>query len=128
MLCKHGGDKAGIHAGGKHRYCPSWSALNKAGCPPKNKQMRSMLEVAKGKRTKMTRPLMRCCQLCLKFSHRTINCWVQEKNKEYRPKNWKWKDTHVEDLATIDKRIVEDTSTTKELPLGQGNGEEGIAD
>jgi hypothetical protein len=78
MLRKHGGDKAGS---------PSWSAPNKAGCPPKDKCRRSVLEVAKGKRTKTMRPLTRFCQLCLKFSQRTIHCWVQEKNKEYHPRN-----------------------------------------
>ncbi len=38
------------------------------------------------------------------------------------------KDTHAEDLATVNKAIVEDTLTAEELPLGQGGGEEGIAD
>ena len=38
------------------------------------------------------------------------------------------KDTHAEDLATVNKAIVEDTLTAEELPLGQGDGEEGIAD
>ena len=71
------------------------------------------MEVAKGKRTKTTRPLTRFFQLCLKFSQRTIHCWVQEKNKEYHPRNWKWKDTHAEDLTTVDKAIVEDTSTAE---------------
>ena len=66
----------------KYRYCPSWSAPNKAGRPKKNKRRRSVLEVAKGKRTKTTRPLTRFCQLCLKFNHHTVDCWVQEKNKE----------------------------------------------
>jgi len=49
-----------------------------------------------------------------KFTHHTINCWAQEKNREYCPRNWK--DTHAEDLATIDEAIVEDTMrrTTKQ--------------
>ena len=47
------------------------------------------------------RPLTRSCQLCLTFTHHTVNCWVQEKNKEYRSQNWK--DTRAEELATIDK-------------------------
>ena len=86
-----------------------------------------MLEVlAKGKRTrtKRMRPLTRICQLCLKFTHCTVDCWVQEKNKDYPPRNWK--DTFAEarnDLATINEAIVKDTlrKTPKGLHLRQGN-------
>jgi hypothetical protein len=69
-----------------HRYCPAWSAPNKAGPPPKGKRRKSILEQAKGKRSK-ARPLTRFCQLCLQFGHRTVDCWVQENNKEHRPQN-----------------------------------------
>jgi len=86
MLCKHGGDKAGIHAVGKkpllsivERSEQSWLSAKK--------QMQEIRVGSSqgGKRTKTTKPLTRFCQLCLKFSHRTVDCWVQEKNKEYCP-------------------------------------------
>jgi len=33
--------------------------------------------------------LTKFCQNCRGFSHRTIDCWLQEKNKEHRPQAWK---------------------------------------
>ncbi len=43
----------------RNRYCPAWwSAPNKAGCLPTGKHRKSVLEQAKGKRSK-TRPLTR---------------------------------------------------------------------
>ena len=40
------------------RYCPSWSAPNKAGRPPKGKRRLSAIEVAQGnKRTAPKKPL-----------------------------------------------------------------------
>ncbi len=65
-------------------YCPAWSAPNKAGCLPKGKCRKSVLEQATRKRSK-PRPLTRFCQLCLKYSHHTVVCWVQETNKDHRP-------------------------------------------
>ena len=94
-----------------------------AGHPAKNKCRKSVLEQAKGKRSK-ARPLTRFCQLCWKYNHRTIDCWVQDKNKKHHPKNWK--PTHEEeannDLTSIKAVIVEDTlrRTAKGLPLGPG--------
>ncbi len=70
------------------RYCPAWSAANKPGRPAKGKRKLSALKTAQGmKRT--PKHLTRFCQICRGFSHRAINCWFQEKNKEYRPKAWK---------------------------------------
>jgi hypothetical protein len=42
----------------RNRYCPAWSAPNKAGRPPKGKGRKSVLEQATGKRSK-ARPLTR---------------------------------------------------------------------
>ncbi len=67
------------------------------------------LEQATGKRSK-ARPLTTFCQLCLKYSHCTIDCWVQEKNKEHRPMNWK--DTRNEannDWTATNDALVDDT-------------------
>jgi hypothetical protein len=57
----------------RNRYCTAWSAPNKAGRLPKGKFRKSVLEQAKGKRSKV-RPLTRFCQLCLQYSHRTVDC------------------------------------------------------
>jgi hypothetical protein len=109
-------------------YCPAWSAPNKAGCPPKGKGRKSVLEQATGKRAK-PRPLTRFRQLCLKYSHRTVDCWVQEKNKEHRPLNWK--DTHEEannDSTAIKVALVDDTlrMTADTLPLAPGHRQNDI--
>jgi hypothetical protein len=107
----------------RNRYCPVWSAPNKAGRPPKGKFRKSILEQATGKRSK-GRPLTTFCQLCLKYSHCTVDCWVQEKNKEHRPLNWK--DTCNEannDLMATNAALVDDTlgRTTGTLPLAQND-------
>jgi hypothetical protein len=121
----------------KNRYCPAWSAPSKAGCQAKNKRRKSVLEKAKGKRSKV-RPLTRFCQLCWKYNHCTIDCWVQDKNKEHHPKNWKptCKEEPNNDLTNIEAAIVQDTlrRTAEGLPLRPGVwqndlvGEEGRAD
>jgi hypothetical protein len=126
----------------RNRYCPAWSAPNKAGCPPKGKRRKSVLEQAKGKRTK-ARPLTRFCQLCWKYNHRTIDCSVQEKNKKHRPATWKptCKEEADNDLTNIEAAIVEATlrRTAEVLPLAPGEwqndnkredskGGDGIAD
>ncbi len=121
----------------KNRYCLAWSAPSKAGRPAKNKHRKSILEQAKRKRSK-ARPLTRFCQLCWKYNHRTIECWVQDKNKEHRPKNWKptCKEEANNDLMNIKAAIVENTlrRTAEGLPLRPGIlqnnlvGEEGWAD
>jgi hypothetical protein len=63
----------------RNRYCPAWSAPNKAGCPPKGKRRKSVLEQAKGKRSQ-ARPLTRFCQLCLQYSHCTVGCRRRTRN------------------------------------------------
>jgi hypothetical protein len=107
----------------KNRYCLAWSASNKAGHPPKGKRRKFVMEQAKGKRSK-ARPLTRFCQLCLQYSHRTVDCWVQENNKEHRPQNWK--DTRKEannDSMAIKAALVDDTltRTAETLPLAPGH-------
>jgi hypothetical protein len=120
----------------RNSYCPALSAPNKAGRPPKGKRRKFVLEQAMGKRSK-PRPLTRFCQLCLQYSHRTVDCWVLEKNKEHRPLNWK--DTCEEannDSMTIKVALVDDTlrRTADTLPLAPGHWqndivvEEGTAD
>jgi hypothetical protein len=125
-----------------NHYCPVWSAPNKARRPAKNKRKKLLLEQAKGKRTK-ARLLTRFCQLCWKYNHRTIDCWVQEKNKEHRPATWKptCEEEADNDLMNIEAATVEATlrRTAEVLPLAPGEwqndnkgedskGEDGIAD
>jgi len=62
------------------RYYPSWSTPNKAGHLAKGKRKLSTLEIAQGKK-KEQKYLTRICQICRGFSHRTIDCWLQEKKK-----------------------------------------------
>ena len=45
------------------RYCPSWSAPNKAGRPAKGKLKLSALKIAQGKK-KQQKYLTRFCQIC----------------------------------------------------------------
>jgi hypothetical protein len=116
----------------RNRYCPAWSAPNKAGCPPKGKRRKSILEQATGERSK-ARPLTTFCQLCLKYSCRTVDCWVQEKNKEHHPLNWKdTRDEANNDSTATNAALVDDTlkRTADTLPLAQNNvvAEEGKAD
>jgi hypothetical protein len=80
-----------------NHYCPAWSAPNKAGRPQKGKRRLSALEIAQGKKRK-PKELTRFYQICRRFSHQTTDCWRQEKNKEHRPKSWKWKDEHTVNL------------------------------
>ena len=82
------------------RYCPSWSAPNKAGCPSKGKRKLSALEISQGKKKK-PKPLMRFCQICRGFSHQTIDCWHQEKNRQHRPKAWTTEQAAIEEAMII---------------------------
>ena len=82
------------------RYCPSWSAPNKAGHPSKGKRKLSALEKAQGKKKKM-KPLTRFCQICRGFSHQTIDCWHQEKNRQHRPKAWTTERAAIEEAMIL---------------------------
>jgi hypothetical protein len=64
-------------------------------------------------------------------SHCTADCWVQEKNKEHRPRNWK--DTREEannDLTAIKAALGDDTlrRTADTLPLAPGNWQNNIVE
>ncbi len=117
----------------KNHYCLSWSAPNKAGHPPKNKRRKSVLEVTKGKRTKTTRPLTSTVPEVHSPHHQLLGAGEEEEvpaQKLDGPCN------AGNDLATIDKAVVEDTlrRTAEGLPLGKGKWqndyveEEGIAE
>jgi hypothetical protein len=82
------------------RYCPSWSAPNKAGHPSKGKCKLSALEISQGKKKK-PKPLARFCQICRGFSHQTIDCWHQEKNRQHRPKAWTTERAVIEEAMII---------------------------
>jgi hypothetical protein len=78
------------------RYCPSWSAPKKPGRPSKGKRKLSAVEIAQGKKKK-PKPLTRFCQICRGFSHQTIDCWHQEKNRHHRSKTWTMEQAAIED-------------------------------
>jgi hypothetical protein len=81
------------------------------------------LDQATGKRRK-ARPLTRFCQLCLKYSHCTDDCWVQEKNKEHCPLNWKGTCNEANnDWTATNAALVDDTlrRTADTLPLAQND-------
>ena len=78
ILYEHGGNQGQLRADDSMRYCPSWGTPNKTGRPSKGKRKLSALEKSQGKKKK-PKPLTRFCQICRGFSHRTIDCWHQEK-------------------------------------------------
>jgi len=102
-------------------YCPAWSAANKPGRPAKGKRKLSALETAQGMKRK-PKYLTRFCQICRGFSHRTIDCWLQEKNKEHRPQAWKGQlaqemnEALEEAEVEVAMRILADP-----LPVGAGD-------
>jgi hypothetical protein len=75
-----------------YRYCPDWSAPNKAGRPKKNERRKSVLEKALGKRgPKISKRMTMFCQVCHAMSHITNDCWELEKNLLSRPSTWQSK-------------------------------------
>ena len=81
-------------------YCPSWSAPNKAGHLSKGKRKLSALEKLQGNKKKM-KLLKRFCQICREFSHRTIDCWYQERNRQHCTKEWIAKRAAIEEAMII---------------------------
>jgi hypothetical protein len=63
------------------RYCPSWSAPNKAGRPKKDERRKSGVEIALAKK--------RGSQICGKHNHVSEDCWKDPNNVDKRPDNWK---------------------------------------
>jgi len=102
-------------------YCPAWSAANKSGRLAKGKRKLSALEIAQGMKRK-PKYLTTFCQICRGFSHRTINCWLQEKNKEHRPQAWKGQFVQ-EIIKAAEEVAVEEAMriSADPLPVGTGN-------
>jgi hypothetical protein len=92
--------RANYEADDSMRYCPSWSAPNKAGRLSKGKRKLSALEKSQGKKKK-PKPLTRFCQICRGFSHQTIDCWHQERNRQHRTKEWIAKGVAIEEAMII---------------------------
>jgi hypothetical protein len=113
------------------RYCPSWSAPNKAGRPSKGKRKLSALEMAQGKEKK-PKPLTRFYQICRGFSHQTINCWHQERNRMHRTKEWIAKRAAIEEALIISADPVPilwpgfQTQESEEDVDEEGSGEEEV--
>jgi hypothetical protein len=68
--------------------------------------------------------LTRFCQICRGFSHRTIDCWLQERNKKHRPQAWKGQlaQEMIEEEA-VEEAVVEEASMWI-LEEFEGNGDE----
>lgn len=91
------------------RYCPSWSAPNKAGHPKKGERRKSGIETAMGKKcgAKKASKLRFYCQICGKHNHVSKDCWKDPKSAAKRPDSWK----NDEELITkigmgIDDNVV----------------------
>ena len=118
------------------RYCPAWSVAIKSGRPAKGKRKLSTIKIVQGMKRK-PKYLTRFCQICRGFSHGTIDCWLQEKNKEHRPQAWKGQ-LAQEIIEAAEEAAVEEAMriSADPLPIGagdwqgcEGNGdEEGTAD
>ena len=101
---------------GNYRYCPDWSAPNKAGRPKKNERRKSVVETAVGTRgRKAAKRMTVFCQVCLSISHATNNCWELEKNANSHPEKWKSKLQGGFDEANDET----------EVEVGKSAGEEG---
>ena len=72
--------------------------------------------------------LTRFCQICRGFSHQTIDCWLQEKNKQHRPQAWKGQlAQEIIKEAAEEEAAVEEAMRILECE-GGGDHEEGTAD
>jgi hypothetical protein len=72
------------------RYCPLWSAPNKAGRPKKGERRKSGLEAAMGKKREVKRHKLRLyCQICAKHNHTAKDCWKDPINAHKCPDSWK---------------------------------------
>ena len=95
------------------------------------------LETAQGMKRK-PKYLTRFCQICRGFSHRTIDCWLQEKNKQHRPQAWKGQLAQEMNEALEEAEVeVARRISADPLPVGAGDwqgwcdgneDEEGTAD
>ena len=90
------------------RYCPSWSAPNKAGRPKKGERRKSGIEIAMGKRgAKKPRKLRLYCQICGKHNHVANDCWKDPKNLSKRPDTWKDANELLEEIGMgIDDNVI----------------------
>ena len=72
------------------RYCPVWSAPNKAGCPKKGERRKSGIETAMNNKREVKRRNLRLyCQICGKHNHTSKDCWKDPVNAHKRPDSWK---------------------------------------
>jgi len=103
------------------RYCLAWSAANKPGRLAKGKRKLSALETAQGMKRK-PKYLTRFFQICRGFSHRMIDCWLQEKNKEHRPQALKGQLAQEMNQALEEAEVeVARRISADPLPIGAGD-------
>jgi hypothetical protein len=81
------------------RYCPTWSAPNKAGRPKKGERRKSGIEIAMGKRG-----AKKPCKLRLYVAN---DCWKDPQNVSKRPDTWKDEDELIEEIGMgIDENVI----------------------
>ena len=68
---------------------------------------------------KKPKPLTRFCQISRGFSHQTIDCWYQEKNRQHRPKAWMMERAAIEEAMII---------SADPLPIWPGQQRQGSED
>jgi hypothetical protein len=94
-----------------YRYCPDWSAPNKAGRPKKNERRKSVLEMAGGKKgPKVAKRTTVFSQVCMSISHATNNSWELEKNSNLSSAKWRSKLQGGFDKVNDDLEVAPDKS------------------
>ncbi len=91
------------------RYCPSWSAPNKAGRPKKGERRKSGIKIGMGKKHGAKKPRKLClyCQICGKLNNVANDCWKDPKNVSRRPDTWKDDNELSEEIGMgIDENVV----------------------
>ncbi len=66
------------------RFCPSWSAANKKGCPKKNERIKSVMDHIEESAKKKRKRREKCfCKIYHnhKFNHNTQDCWKNPNNE-----------------------------------------------
>jgi len=73
------------------------------------------------------------CQICRGFSHQTIDCWHQKKNRKHRPKAWTTEQAAIEEGSEEDvdeeggEEDVDEEGGEEDADKGKEEGTEGTA-
>jgi hypothetical protein len=104
------------------RYCPLWSAPNKAGRPKKGERRKSGLEAAMGKKREVKRHKLRLyCQICAKHNHTAKDCWKDPINAHKRPDSWKDEEELIAEIGIGANAFVSDIGIGADELVGNDN-------